>query len=63
MAGNKLDLADTQRQVATEEAQQLAREENLLFFEVSAKTAENVETMFQTIGQLSRGTLDYCAGH
>ncbi|KAM0786027.1 GTPase Ypt5 [Microbotryomycetes sp. NB124-2] len=51
LAGNKLDLADTQRQVSTEEAQQLASEENLLFFEVSAKTAENVETMFSTIAE------------
>jgi len=49
LAGNKLDLAATQRAVPTEEAQKFADEEGLLFFEVSAKSAENVETMFLAI--------------
>lgn len=50
LAGNKLDLAETQRQVPTAEAQKFADEEGLLFFEVSAKSAEGVEGMFQAIG-------------
>ncbi|BGP27600.1 small GTPase [Rhodotorula toruloides] len=50
LAGNKLDLS-SQRQVTTAEAEQFAREEGLLFFEVSAKTAEGIEEMFQTIAE------------
>lgn len=49
LAGNKLDLAETQRQVSTEEAQKFADEEGLLFFEVSAKSAEGVEGMFKAV--------------
>ena len=40
--GNKIDLAD-QRQVPTEEARQWANSKRCSFFEVSAKTQENVE--------------------
>lgn len=50
LAGNKLDLAATQREVSTAEASKFAEEEGLLFFEVSAKTAEGVEEMFKAIG-------------
>lgn len=50
LAGNKLDLADSQRQVSTEEAQKFADEEGLMFREVSAKSAEGVEDMFKAIG-------------
>jgi GTPase SAR1 family protein len=53
LAGNKLDLAETQRQVPTAEAQKFADEEGLLFFEVSAKTADGVEAMFQAVGESS----------
>ncbi|GJN93950.1 hypothetical protein Rhopal_007009-T1 [Rhodotorula paludigena] len=49
LAGNKLDLADSQRQVSTEEAQKFADEEGLMFREVSAKSAEGVEDMFKAI--------------
>ncbi|KDE05907.1 GTP-binding protein ypt5 [Microbotryum lychnidis-dioicae p1A1 Lamole] len=49
LAGNKLDLAETQRQVAYEDAAKFAEEENLLFFETSAKTAQGVVDMFQKI--------------
>ncbi|KAK4693138.1 hypothetical protein P7C70_g8985, partial [Phenoliferia sp. Uapishka_3] len=49
LAGNKLDLASTQRAVTTEEAQAFANAENLLFFEVSAKSAEGVEGLFAAI--------------
>ncbi|KAI5475613.1 Rab5 protein [Pseudohyphozyma bogoriensis] len=49
LAGNKLDLAETQRQVSTEEAKAYADQEGLLFFECSAKTGENVEEIFKAV--------------
>ncbi|GAA5985678.1 hypothetical protein JCM11641_001471 [Rhodosporidiobolus odoratus] len=54
LVGNKLDLASSdanQRQVSTEEAQQFADEEGLMFREVSAKTAEGVEEVFLAIAE------------
>ncbi len=48
LAGNKADLAD-QRQVQEAEARAYAEQNGLLFFETSAKTAANVEAVFNEI--------------
>ena len=48
LAGNKADLAD-QRQVPEAEARAYAEQNGLLFFETSAKTAANVEAVFNEI--------------
>jgi Ras-related protein Rab-6A len=49
LCGNKLDLVElNQRKVMTEEGEALAKDLNLLFGEVSAKTGENVKTVFHT---------------
>lgn len=45
LLGNKCDL-DTERQVSKEEAEQLAREWNILFFETSAKNKINITESF-----------------
>ncbi|KAL1215784.1 Ras-related protein RABB1b [Cardamine amara subsp. amara] len=45
LIGNKCDL-DDKRAISKEEGQQFAQEHGLLFLEVSAKTAENVEEAF-----------------
>ena len=45
LIGNKKDLEE-QRQVKYEEGKRLAEENNLLFLETSAKTAENVQEAF-----------------
>ena len=45
LIGNKKDLED-QRQVKYEEGKKLAEDNNLLFLETSAKTAENVQECF-----------------
>jgi len=54
LAGNKLDLASpsssgSKRAVETAEAAAYAQEAGLLFFETSAKTAENVKELFTAI--------------
>ena len=46
LCGNKIDL--TTREVQSYEGQQFAQKEGLSFFEVSAKTNENVKLMFYT---------------
>lgn len=48
LVGNKADL-DNKRLVSREEAQKLADEWNVPYFETSAKTRMNVETIFHTL--------------
>ena len=48
LIGNKKDL-ENERQVSTEEGQQLAKEYNISFFESSAKTDENVKIAVDTL--------------
>ena len=54
LIGNKIDLLEDDpdsRKVAKEEGEKLAEEENLLFFETSAKTAININEVFLKIGE------------
>eukprot|EP01084_Bolivina_argentea_P306782 530178_1 len=48
LVGNKLDLID-KRVVSFEEADALAKEYNMKYIEVSAKTGENVNAAFETL--------------
>lgn len=46
LIGNKSDLAH-RRAVSTEEGEQFAKENGLIFMEASAKTAQNVEEVIK----------------
>lgn len=50
LVGNKLDLAETQRQVDQFEVKKLAQEEGLEWVECSAKSGQGVNEIFQMIG-------------
>ena len=55
IAGNKSDLAD-QRAVAEEDGEKLADELGASFFETSAKSGENVKTLFDDLAKKLIGT-------
>jgi small GTP-binding protein len=48
LVGNKCDL-DSMRQVPTHEAEAIAAEENVLFFEASAKDGTNIDEIFSSL--------------
>ena len=47
LCGNKIDLSN--REVKKEEGEELAKKEGIAFFEVSAKTNENIKSMFYNV--------------
>ena len=51
LVGNKADLPDDKRQITTEEGQELADEEQIGFFETSAKTGANVKEVFDQVAK------------
>ena len=46
LVGNKLDLSDGQRIITEEEGRKAADESNMLFYEASGETGENVDKVF-----------------
>jgi len=57
LIGNKCDL-DEERQVSYEEGEALAKENNMLFLETSAKLAKNVEQAFLETGEMIMNKLE-----
>jgi len=56
LVGNKTDLdEDGMRQVKTEEGVELARELDVMYVEVSAKTGDNISTIFNNTAQILLG--------
>ena len=51
LVGNKLDKEYEYREIETEEGQRFANENNLLFFEVSAKNGTNIDAFFNALIQ------------
>ena len=57
LLGNKIDL-ENERKVSTEEGQNLANSFNMDFFEISAKTGENIENIFEKICEFISDNID-----
>ena len=54
LAGNKSDLAE-QRQVSTEQAEQYAKERNIMYFETSARAGTNIKLLFNELAKKLTG--------
>lgn len=58
LVGNKTDLGNDKRQVSTEEGEERARKDNLMFMEVSAKAGYNVKSLFRKLATSLPGSSD-----
>ncbi len=51
LVGNKKDLPPEEREVSTSTAASLAQEHNMLFLEVSAKSGDNIDEIFNSLAE------------
>lgn len=58
LVGNKTDLGNDKRQVSTEEGEDCARKDGLLFMECSAKAGYNVKSLFRKLATSLPGSVD-----
>lgn len=61
LVGNKTDLGNDKRQVSTEEGDEKARKDGLLFMECSAKAGYNVKSLFRKLATALPGSNDSAA--
>ena len=57
LIGNKIDLED-EREVSFEEGEKFAKENNMLFFETSAKNGDNIEEVFYNSAEIIDKKID-----
>lgn len=58
LVGNKTDLGNDKRQVSTEEGEERATKDNLMFMECSAKAGYNVKSLFRKLATALPGSPD-----
>ena len=58
LVGNKTDLGNDKRQVSTEEGEERATKDGLLFMECSAKAGYNVKSLFRKLATALPGSAD-----
>mmetsp|Transcript_19939 Transcript_19939/g.29140 ORF Transcript_19939/g.29140 Transcript_19939/m.29140 type:complete len:247 (-) Transcript_19939:161-901(-) len=58
LVGNKTDLGSDKRQVLTEEGEEKAKSGGLLFMECSAKSGNNVKSLFRKLATSLPGSID-----
>lgn len=58
LVGNKTDLGADRRQISTEEGEERARKDGLLFMECSAKAGYNVKSLFRKLATSLPGSVD-----
>lgn len=62
LVGNKTDLGNDKRQVSTEEGEEKANKDGLLFMECSAKAGYNVKSLFRKLATSLPGSADAANG-
>jgi len=62
LVGNKTDLGNDKRQVSTEEGEEKASKDKLLFMECSAKAGYNVKSLFRKLATSLPGSTDAANG-
>ena len=62
LVGNKTDLGNDKRQVTTEEGEERATKDDLLFMECSAKAGYNVKSLFRKLATSLPGSADAANG-
>lgn len=62
LVGNKTDLGNDKRQISTEEGEQKAQKDGLLFMECSAKAGYNVKSLFRKLATSLPGSVDPNSG-
>merc|ERR1719384_2591900 len=58
LVGNKTDLGNEKRQISTEEGEERAKKDGLLFMECSAKAGYNVKGLFRKLATSLPGSVD-----